>query len=106
MLFGFGGGSSGGLGEFPRNWGVRDRGLLVISGFGGCSFGGLLFGGGDAGNLKLWENEPEGFLFGRAGVFGAVETPDVRFPCLTGSGNEFEGSCIVGGKEAPPIGGE
>lgn len=106
-MFELGGGSSGGLGELPRSCGVRDRGLLVMSMLLGWSFGGL-FGGGAAGNLKDCEKEPEALrdLLGSAGVFGAVETPGVLLPWRIGSGNWLDGSCIVGGKEAPPNWGE
>jgi hypothetical protein len=73
----------------------------------GCPFG-ELFDGGLIGNLKVCEKEPDALrdALGNAGVFGAVETPGVLLPGRMGRGNSFEGSCIVGGKEAPPIRGE
>jgi hypothetical protein len=60
------------------------------------------------GNLKVCEKEPDALrdALGNAGVFGAVETPGVLLPGRVGRGSSFEGSCIVGGKEAPPIRGE
>ena len=60
------------------------------------------------GNLKDCEKEPDALrdALGNAGVFGAVETPVALLPGRVGRGNSFEGSCIVGGRGAPPTRGE
>jgi hypothetical protein len=86
---------------------VCDCGVLVISLLLGCSLGGL-FDGTLMGNLKVCEKEPDALrdALGNAGVFGAVETPGVLLPGRIGRENSLDGSCMVGGKEAPPTKGE
>jgi hypothetical protein len=66
------------------------------------------FVGGAIGNLKLDENDPDGFrpVVGRAGVLGAVVMPGLLFGGRAGNVNSFDGSCMVGGKDAPPASGE
>ena len=62
--------------------------------------------GGAIGNLKLEENEPDGFrpVVGRTGVLGEVVVPGLLLGERAGNVNSLPGSCIVGGKEAPPSG--
>jgi hypothetical protein len=62
--------------------------------------------GGAMGNLKLDENEPDGFrpVVGRTGVLGEVVVSGLLLGGRAGNVNSFPGSCIVGGKEAPPSG--
>lgn len=66
------------------------------------------FVGGAIGNLKLDEKDPDGLrpVVGRTGVLGAVMTPGLLLGGRAGNANSFEGSCIVGGNEAPPASGE
>lgn len=64
--------------------------------------------GGAMGNLKLDENEPEGFrpVVGRIGVLGEVVVPGLFLDGRAGKVKSFGGSWTVGGKEAPPARGE
>ena len=64
--------------------------------------------GGAIGNLKLDENDPDGFrpVVGRPGVLGVVVMPGLRLGGRAGNANSVEGSCIVGGNDAPPASGE
>lgn len=65
-------------------------------------------GAGAIGNLKLDEKEPEGFrpVVGRAGVLGVVVMPGLLLGGRAGKAKSLGGSCMVGGKEAPPASGE
>lgn len=65
-----------------------------------------LSGGGAAGNLKLCEKEPDGFLvpLRKAGVFGVVAALEVLRADREGR-DSWNGSCMVGG-EPPPTRGE
>lgn len=66
------------------------------------------FGGGAIGNLKLDEKEPDGFrpVVGSTGVLGAVVAPGLLLGGRAGNVNSFDGSCMVGGNDAPPASGE
>jgi hypothetical protein len=68
----------------------------------------MSFGGGAIGNLKLDEKDPEGFrpAVGSTGVLGAVVAPGLLLGGRAGNVNSFDGSWMVGGKEAPPASGE
>lgn len=64
--------------------------------------------GGAIGNWKLDEKDADGFrpLVGSTGVLGAVVAPGLLLGGRVGKANSFEGSCMVGGNEAPPASGE
>ncbi len=91
-----------------RAGGVCIGGAYWVSFVSDGSGGEWLVGGGAIGNLKLEENEPEGFrpVVGRAGVLGAVMTPGLRLDGRAAKAKSLEGSWMVGGNEAPPASGE
>ena len=106
-----------GCGEWPRARGTCTGGV----GTGGVCTGGVCalscdssrsdegsFVGGPIGNLKLDENDADGFrpVVRRAGVLGAVVMPGLLLSGRAGNVNSFDGSCMVGGKDDPPARGE
>lgn len=62
------------------------------------------FGGGEAGNLKFCENDPDGFRgpLRRTGVFGVGAAPDCLRLGRAGNEAPGKGSYIFGGE--PPVG--
>lgn len=101
-----------GCGEWPRARGACTGGVwtggvctvICVS----CRSGEGSLTGGPMGNLKLDENDPEGFrpVVGRAGVLGAVVMPGLRLGGRAGNAKSCAGSWMVGGKDAPPARGE
>jgi hypothetical protein len=87
-----------GCGEWPLargicTEGVCTGGVCTVSCILGRSGEGSLVGG-PMGNLKLEENDPDGFLpvEGRAGALGVVVMPGLLLGGRAGNANSFEGS--------------
>lgn len=106
-----------GCGECPRargicTGGVGPGGVWTRGAFAksctDCRSGDGSFGGGAIGNLKLDEKDPEGFrpVVGSIVVLGAVVAPGFLLGGRAGNVNSFDGSRMVGGKDAPPASGD
>lgn len=81
-------------------------GVFVVSRVGRSGEGSFV--GGAIGNLKLEEKDPDGFrpVVGRAGVLGVVVMPGLLLGGRAGNVKSSDGSCMVGGKDAPPASGD